>query len=91
MICSGCAVDKSTQTAVIRGQFGVYCKSCISTVDRHSSAASAGHSRQVDREIHAKDLLQPWNLDNTPNREFIRVYPDQAKDMYSREELENYG
>lgn len=29
---------------------------------------------------HDMDLIQPWNTDGTPNREFIKYYPKEAKE-----------
>lgn len=36
------------------------------------------HERQ--RKDYAKEVLQPYNNDGTPNEDFINVYPDIAKD-----------
>jgi hypothetical protein len=35
-------------------------------------------------------MLQPW-VDGKPSTEFIRAYPDKAKDMYTKEELKEYS
>lgn len=29
---------------------------------------------------HDMDLIQPWNTDGTPNQEFIKYYPKEAKE-----------
>lgn len=43
---------------------------------------------QEDRLKHEKDILQPFNMDNTPNQDFIRSYPERAKDFFTQEQLE---
>jgi hypothetical protein len=32
--------------------------------------------------------VQPWLADGRPNREFHRLYPNEAKEMFSEEELQ---
>lgn len=91
MICDRCGNDaKDMRGAIIQGLYGQYCIVCTGEQERSASAQSASYDRDRDRETHAKDLLQPW-VNGEPSREFIRNYPESAQDMYTKEELENYG
>jgi ribosome-binding protein aMBF1 (putative translation factor) len=92
MICDKCSSEaKSLRKAVINGKFGTYCIDCRSFQTRQASAASAAHTRAVDRDKHAKDGLQPRNPDNTPNQAFIRAYRGEAEKIFNKQELETYG
>jgi hypothetical protein len=56
--------------------------------------ASVGHAqyeRDRDREEHAADMIQPWDRNGKPNREFINKYPEQSKEMFSEKELHDNG
>lgn len=92
MICSGCAKEVSrVTTAVINGNFGVYCPNCIQGDKRHTSPGHAQYSRDRDREDNAGDLLQPRNHAGQPNREFIKQYPQESKELFSEKELKDNG
>lgn len=91
MKCDGCHKNKPTTGAIINGVFGQYCRTCRSNSQRLASAGSASYSRQADRDAHEADLVQPWDVRGNPNRDFIRLHPEQSKDMFTKEELENYG
>ncbi len=58
---------------------------------RQANPRSAQYARDRDRDAHEIDLLQPWDAKGIPNREFIRNYPDEAKDNFTEEELNQYG
>lgn len=89
--CIGCGSRKNTKGAMINGKFGQYCLVCIEGVKRLHHAGAAQYSRDRDREAHAVDLLQPWDARGNPSTEFIRHYPDEANDIFSKEELEQHG
>lgn len=92
MICDGCKLDKpQLRGAIVKGKFGQYCSACLDGAKRMPSTGSAQYSRDRDRSDHEVDLLQPWDVRGSPNTEFIRRYPDEAKDMFTQEELEQYG
>lgn len=92
MICDGCHNDnRALRSAVVNGRFGQYCATCIDGVKRIHHVGSAQYSRDRDRDDHAVDLLQPWDHRGKPNTEFIRHYPDEAKDMFTQDELEQNG
>lgn len=90
-LCTGCGSNKNTRKAMINGKFGDYCSTCIQGVKRLHNVGSAQYSRDRERDAHQADMLQPWDGKGNPNKEFIRMYPDESKDMFSQEELEQYG
>lgn len=46
------------------------------------------HRIQQQRDSHNADTLQPWiGKDNKPNPDFVRKYPEKAKDYFSSEQL----
>lgn len=89
--CQCCGQDKRIlKSGIIRGEFGEYCNHCIMASKRSISTGYAQWSRDRDREDNARDLLQPRDYNGKPNREFIKEYPEQSKEMFTREELERY-
>jgi len=89
--CDGCTQERETTGAIIKGKYGQYCRDCRTLAQRSSSTGFAQWSRDRDREDNAKDLIQPWDRNGVPNREFIRNYPEESKEMFTKEELENHG
>lgn len=90
-MCEFCYDYKETTGAVLAGVFGQACRLCRNKHSRLPSADAAQYHRDRDREDHLKDLIQPWTKDQKPNTEFIRNYPEQAKDYFTDEQLETYG
>jgi len=72
-------------SAVFNGKYGLYCKDCLS---RKEHAGIASYSREKDREAHQADLVQPWNADGSPSKDYARLYPEMVDEMYSKEEKE---
>jgi hypothetical protein len=90
--CDGCGSEhQALRGAVVNGKYGDYCSTCISGTTRQANPASAQYHRDRDREDNAKDLLQPWDANGVPNTEFIRNYPEESKDMFTDQELEQHG
>lgn len=86
MICSKCGYDKNNlYGAIINGKYNQYCQQCLNIVKRQASPLSASYARDRDREKHEADLVQPWNKDGSPNRDFARLYGTKN---YSKEELQ---
>ena len=51
---------------------------------------------QVQREKHAADFVQPHTYDRVsrkviPNPDFIKLYPQQVDEVYSKEEIQSEG
>lgn len=90
-MCDGCNQDKPTVSAVINGRFGSYCPACLQALQRTAHPGSAQYARDRDRDAHEVDLLQPWDSKGNPSKDFIREYPDEARDTFTQEELEKFG
>lgn len=55
---------------------------------RYEFASISRHNRtQADRDAHGKDILQPF-IGNKPNPDFVKAYPELAKEYYQPHELE---
>lgn len=89
--CDGCTQKRETTGAIIKGKYGQYCRDCRTLANRTQSSGFAQWSRERDREDNSRDLIQPWDRNGVPNRDFIREYPDEAKQMFTEEELKNHG
>ncbi len=90
MKCSECKTNEATIRAMIQGEY--YPNLCAGCKDALSAGqgVSSGHarwSRTVDAEDHEADIQQPRNKDGTPNRRFIRLYPQQAAAVLTEEEM----
>lgn len=85
-LCDSCQSKPGIRNGVLEGKFGFYCSPCLS--GQTSSGQSAQWLRDRDSEDHREDLVQPWHPDGSANSEFYRLYPDEAKEMFSEEELE---
>lgn len=85
-VCDNCQQERPPYTAmVLAGRFLEHvCASCRSgTIRPHHDAA---HNRAMGRDDSAKDIIQPF-IDTRPNPEFAHAYPEQAKEMFTADEL----
>lgn len=88
MICDLCGLRTGhTKTCVLQGKFGSYCNHCVQGAKRMESVGYANYSRDRDREDNARDLLQPRDRLGKPNKEFIKEYPQQSKEIFTKKEL----
>lgn len=48
----------------------------------NTTISTISQDNQLTNEAmaHAHELIQPYNLDGSPNQDFIDYYPDSAKD-----------
>lgn len=88
--CSRCQQVRPLKSAILNNQFGSYCVDCIRQAGRQMSVNSVQHNRDRDREDHARDLIQPRDANGYPSAEFIKEYPEEAKKLFSEEELEKF-
>lgn len=91
MTCDGCGTETATTVAVLVGKFGNYGPLCLRQTNRQTATGHAQWSRDRDREDNARDLIQPRDINGIPNKAFIDNYPDESKEMFSSEELKQYG
>lgn len=90
MNCELCN-KSSNRGGVINGKYySSICNECISGQTRLISAQAAEFQRLSDRQEFAKDIIQPYDGDK-PNGEFIKAYPNKAKEMFSEQQLREFG
>lgn len=88
--CSECKTSDGTISAVIQGKYHAnLCPACKALLNAGQtiSSGAARWSRTIDAEDHEADIQQPWNKDGTINGKFVRLYPEQAKALFSEEEM----
>lgn len=50
---------------------------------------AANYHREADREEHYADLIQPY-IGNKVNPQFVKMYPERARDQFTEQELKDY-
>lgn len=53
---------------------------------------SSGHarwSRTIDAEDHEADIQQPYGADGKPNATFVKLYPEQARAVFSEKQIKD--
>lgn len=90
--CSVCKTNPSELSAVVSGVFYKdLCRDCKALLHKGQSPSS-GHARwerSIDAEDHEGDIQQPYNADGTINVKFAKLYPKQAKELFSEEQIRN--
>jgi len=86
-ICELCETNSGVVSAIING---VYHRSVCSSCNGKSAVVSSGHARwarSVDLEDNEAAVQQPHNSDGTINTRFAKLYPEQARALFSEDEL----
>ncbi len=89
MLCELCEKNKSSVSAILNG---TYYKNLCTECKLSNNKVSSGHavwSRGVDLEDHEHEIQQPYNADGSINTRFAKLYPKQAKALFTSEELRN--
>jgi hypothetical protein len=90
MRCTSCKTTEATERAVINGTYYPnICAGCRESLTSGQSISS-GHARwarSIDAEDHEMDIQQPFNKDGTPNRRFVRAYPEQARAVMTEDQM----
>jgi hypothetical protein len=74
-----------TITAIYNGEYYTsICRGCLG--DNQISSGAASFNRRRDWEDRAADTVQPYTASG-PNVEFLRLYPDKARKMFSPKEI----
>ena len=90
--CDSCKIHTTNaHGAVINGEYGQYCSNCLDKQQRMAGTHAAEYSRQRQWEDYAREIIQPYTREGKPNTEFIRQYPEEAEEEFTKEELEQYG
>lgn len=86
--CDSCRKNEGLLSAVVGG---VYYKNICSHCNSKNSGVNSGHARwlrSVDAEDHEAEIQQPYNADGTINIRFAKLYPKQARAVFSDDELD---
>lgn len=88
MLCEICLKNPATSSAIIQGvYYKNVCDSC-----KPNSRISSGHARwerSIDAEDHEADIIQPYGADGGINPKFAKLYPKQAKALFTDEDIRN--
>jgi hypothetical protein len=89
VICESCKQERdSTVAAVVSGvYYRDICKVCVTQVGESFSSGVASFDRRRGYEDNAHDTVQPYDAAG-PNPEFYRLFPNQAKKVFSKEVIE---
>ena len=87
-LCHSCLKNKpNTKTAIVNSVYYPHiCSSCLGQDEISSNAAS--YARRRDYEDNAQDTIQPYDAGGNARVEFLRLYPVQARRVYSEEVIE---
>lgn len=87
-LCNSCLTEKpNTVTAVVNGMYYPrVCHKCLGKDETSSNAA--GYDRRRGYEDNAQDTVQPYDAAGNARLEFLRLYPVQARRVFSREVVE---
>jgi hypothetical protein len=90
MKCEVCNQVKNTKGSII-GEFyyKAICTQCYNELMEPETASSgqAVYNRRIDQQDHEAEIMQPYNGDGMPSAEFIRLYPEQARTMFSDDDM----
>jgi hypothetical protein len=84
-LCESCRKKEAKISAVVDGVYKQLCYSC-----RPKPQVNSGHarwSRSLDLEDHEWEIQQPYNSDGSINPRFAKLYPEQAKRLFTEEQL----
>lgn len=87
--CEVCNRRDSERSSIVRGKYySTLCTPCYESLlqDNAVSSGHADYERGRDAEEHEADIRQPMT-NGIPDAEFIRLYPDTAKKIFSTEEI----
>lgn len=85
-LCEKCKKNKATSSAIVQGIYYQYiCNSCKARPQVSSGAAR--WNRTIDAEDHEAEIQQPYNADGSINAGFAKMYPKQAKAIFSDKQI----
>lgn len=89
MKCEVCQQPREGKGSIVNGIY--YSHICVPCYDRllqgqTVSSGQAAYNRDRDFEDHEADIRQPYS-NGQADKEFIRLYPEQARQMFSAEEI----
>jgi hypothetical protein len=88
--CEVCKQVKTTKGSIVGDNYYQHiCNDCYNElmVMESPSSASADYDRSRDAEDNEQDLIQPYSGGKI-SVEFIHLYPERARQMWSAEEID---
>lgn len=88
--CEVCKIRPRVKSTIIDDYYYAHiCQDCYDklTTDNSVSSGEAEYNRGRDSEEHEADGRQPYT-DGKADAEFIHLYPAQAKQLFSPEEID---
>jgi hypothetical protein len=88
--CELCSTREGIKSAIVRGKYHrSICGECYEDLlaDNMVSSGHADYERGRDAEEHESDIMQPLGPGGIPSAEFIKLYPDTAKKVFTPEEI----
>lgn len=88
MICPVCQKDKpSLSSAVVNDVYlSRRCDDCLNIPKAKAHGGAKEFDRNRQRKNFGKDLIQGM-VNDKPNADFLKAYPDKAKSRYTDEEI----
>lgn len=87
--CTRCHKNKASASAIVNGVYYhdicTVCKAALAPLQ-----VSSGHARwqrDIDLIDHEADVQQPFSADGSINPRFAKLYPTQAKALFTPEQL----
>ena len=89
--CARCEAQTDSQrTAYFSGKYlNPLCDNCAAAIRTDYSSQAASHNRRRQYEDYAQDTIQPYDANGKPNAEFARLYPDTAKKMFNKRQMDD--
>lgn len=89
--CNNCGNSPApNEQYIIRGTYyRNLCNPCYQELsDNPVSSGDARWQRTLDAEDHEAEIQQPYNADGSINTRFAKLYPRQAQQLFTSEELD---
>ncbi len=86
MTCPSCNAEATLYGYISKGEFLHGCTNCKDN-ERMSGTHAAEFQRNSERVDYRADMVQP-SVGGKPNPDFIRLYPEQAKETFTQKEIE---
>lgn len=89
--CDSCGKDRiNVKSAIVNGRYyKSICSFCIgdSETDDEISSNAVGYDRRRNYEDNAQDTIQPYDANGKPRVEFLRLYPEAAAKVFSKQQI----
>lgn len=85
-LCTVCGKQVDQLLTAIRGDVYISerCEKCLANFTRSAQFARK-YERDRQREDYRKDIIQPFDP------EFVKAYPDKAREYYNDDAMRKYG